>query len=283
MLRRALLALLLALLLAWPAAAQPRFITVASTTSTEQSGLFAHLLPAFTQATGIGVRVVAVGTGQALKLGERGDADVVLVHDREAELRFVAQGWGVGRREVMHNDFVLIGPVLDPAGVRGSPDIAAAFRKVAAARAPFVTRGDDSGTSAAELRVWRDAGIDPKAGGGWYRDIGGGMGAALNAAAGMGAYTLSDRGTWLAFANRQGLAIVAEGDRRLLNPYGVMLVNPARHPAVKAAEGQAFIDWLASPAGQGVVASYRIDGQQLFFPGADGVAGAGAPCRGRCD
>lgn len=265
MLRRTLIALLLLL----PAAvqAQERFITLASTTSTEQSGLFAHLLPAFTQATGIGVRVVAVGTGQALKLGERGDADVVLVHDRAAELRFVADGWGVGRQDVMHNDFVLIGPKADPAGVHGGMDIADAFRRVAAARAPFVSRGDDSGTHVAERRVWREAGIDPA--GGWYRDIGGGMGAALNAAAGMGAYTLSDRGTWLAFRNRADLAIAVEGDARLFNPYGVMLVNPARHPAVKAAEGQAFIDWLVSPAGQGVVTGYRVDGKQVFFPDAD--------------
>ena len=246
---------------------------MASTTSTEQSGLFAHLLPAFTQATGIAVRVVAVGSGQALVLGRRGDADVVLVHDLPAELRFVADGWGAGRRAVMHNDFVLIGPAADPAGVRGSPDIGAAFRRVAAAGAPFVSRGDDSGTHAAERRVWRDAGIDPA--GGWYRDIGGGMGAALNAAAGMGAYTLADRATWLAFGNRDGLAIVAEGGRALVNPYGVMLVNPARHPSVKARDGQAFIDWLVSPAGQGAVASYRVGGAQVFFPDAGGPDAGG--------
>ena len=269
MTRRMLLALMLVLPV--QARAQSRFITVASTTSTEQSGLFAHLLPAFTQATGIGVRVVAVGTGQALKLGERGDADVVLVHDRAAELHFVAAGWGVGRREVMHNDFVLIGPQSDPAGVMGGWDTVEAFHRVAAARAPFITRGDDSGTNAAELRFWRDAGIDPKtAGGGWYRDIGGGMGAALNAAAGMGAYTLSDRGTWLAFANRADLTIVVEGDLQLFNQYGAMLVNPARHPSVKAAEGQAFIDWLVSPDGRAVIAGYRVGGEQVFFPEGGG-------------
>jgi len=280
--RRSFLAAALATLLAAvpfaarPARAKAPFITVASTTSTEQSGLFSHLLPAFTKATGIEVRVVAVGTGQALKLGERGDADVLLVHDRQAELKFVADGWGVGRHDLMYNDFIVVGPKTDPAGVAGSKDAVAAFRKVADARAPFVTRGDDSGTNAAERRFWRDAGIDPKAassgngqGAGWYKDIGGGMGAALNTAAAMSAYTLSDRGTWLNFGNRRDLVIVVEGDRRLFNQYGVMLVNPARHPAVKADLGQRLINWLISPEGQATVAGYRINGEQLFFPDVD--------------
>ena len=261
-----------ALLGAGPGRAETPFITVASTTSTEQSGLFAHLLPAFTAATGIEVRVVAVGTGQALKIGERGDADVLLVHDRAAELAFVAAGWGVGRHDVMYNDFIIVGPRSDPAGVAGSSDVVAALRQVAAAQAPFVTRGDDSGTNAAERRFWREAGVDPtaaSAGGGWYKDIGGSMGAALNACAAMDAYTLSDRGTWLSFANRRGLVVLVEGDQRLFNQYGVMLVNPARHPSVKAAQGQTFIDWLISPAGQQAVAGYRINGQQLFFPDVD--------------
>jgi len=280
--RRSFLAAALAILLAagpfaaGPARAEAPFITVASTTSTEQSGLFSHLLPAFTKATGIEVRVVAVGTGQALKLGERGDADVLLVHDRQAELRFVLEGWGVGRHDLMYNDFIVVGPKADPAGVAGSKDAVVAFRKVADARAPFITRGDDSGTNAAERRFWLDAGIDPKAassgngqGAVWYKDIGGGMGAALNMAAAMSAYTLSDRGTWLNFGNRRDLVIVVEGDRRLFNQYGVMLVNPARHPAVKADLGQRFINWLISPEGQATVAGYKINGEQLFFPDVD--------------
>jgi len=275
--RRLILAVLAAAICAAPLAAGPAraaapFITVASTTSTEQSGLFGHLLPAFTKRTGIEVRVVAVGTGQALKLGERGDADVLFVHDRAAELKFVAEGWGVGRHDLMHNDFVVVGPKSDPAGVAGSKDAVAAFRGIADTRAPFITRGDDSGTNAAELRFWRDAGIDPKAashGSGWYKDIGGGMGPALNAAAAMGAYTLADRGTWLSFQNRRDLVIAVEGDRRLFNQYGVMLVNPARHPSVKADLGRTFIDWLISPEGQGTIASYKINGEQLFFPDVD--------------
>ncbi len=279
--RRALTAVLLALgaslLAAGPAQAQPRFITVASTTSTEQSGLFGHLLPAFTKATGIEVRVVAVGTGQALMLGERGDADVVFVHDTPSELEFVADGWGVGRQAVMYNDFVVIGPRADPARVAGATDIVASFRRVAEARAPFITRGDDSGTHKAELRFWQEAGLDPKAasaapgqGAGWYRDIGGGMGAALNMAAALGAYTLADLGTWLGFQNRQDLAIAVQGDRRLFNQYGVMLVNPARHPAVKADLGRRFIEWLVSAEGQRSIAGYRVGGEQLFFPNARG-------------
>ncbi len=277
--RRSLLAAALAVVLgampfaAGPVRAEAPFITVASTTSTEQSGLFGHLLPAFTKATGIEVRVVAVGTGQALKIGERGDADVLLVHDRQAELKFVADGWGAGRHDLMYNDFIVVGPKADPAGVAGSKDAVAAFRKVADARAAFVTRGDDSGTNAAERRFWREAGIDPKAassgsgqGAGWYKDIGGGMGAALNTAAAMGAYTLSDRGTWLNFGNRRDLLVAVEGDQRLFNQYGVMLVNPARHPTVKADLGQRFINWLISPEGQATIVGYKINGEQLFFP-----------------
>ena len=216
---------------------------------------------------------MAVGTGQALKLGERGDADVVFVHDTPSELKFVADGWGVGRQEVMYNDFVVIGPKADPAGVAGSTDTVASFRRIAEARAPFITRGDDSGTHKAELRFWADACIDPKAasangGKGWYTDIGGGMGAALNMAASTGAYTLADRGTWLNFRNRQDLAIAVQGDKRLFNQYGVMLVNPARHPSVKADLGRSFMQWLVSPEGQGTIASYKVGGEQLFFPNA---------------
>jgi tungstate transport system substrate-binding protein len=245
------------------------FITVASTTSTEQSGLFGHLLPAFTRKTGIEVRVVAVGTGQALKIGEHGDADVVFVHDTASELAFVAAGYGVDRRQVMYNDFVLVGPGTDPANVAGGKDVVAAFRKIAAAKAPFVSRGDDSGTDKAEKRLWKDAGIDPKSTGGrWYSDTGSGMGPALNTAAAMDAYTLSDRGTWLSFQNRRDLEILVQGDKRLFNQYGVILVNPARHPAVKAAMGRAFIDWLVSPEGQQTIAAYKINGEQLFFPNA---------------
>jgi tungstate transport system substrate-binding protein len=243
------------------------FITVASTTSTEQSGLFGHLLPAFTKDTGIDVRIVAVGTGQALKIGERGDCDVVFVHDRPSELEFVEKGFGVDRREVMYNDFVLVGPKQDPAGVDGSHDVVAALRKIAAAKAPFVSRGDDSGTHKAELRFWQDAGIDPKpASGQWYKEAGSGMGPTLNTAAALGAYTLSDRGTWLNFKNRQDLKIVVEGDRRLFNQYGVMLVNPAKHPNVKKELGTTFIDWLTSAKGQQTIADYKINGEQLFFP-----------------
>jgi tungstate transport system substrate-binding protein len=254
-----------------PVAAEPPFITVASTTSTEESGLFGHLLPAFTRATGIQVRVVAVGTGQALKIGEHGDCDVVFVHDRPAELAFVEHGFGIERHEVMYNDFVLVGPKSDPADVDGGKDIVAALRRIAEATAPFVARGDDSGTSKAELRLWKAAGIDPKAGeGSWYRDTGSGMGPTLNTAAAMDGYTLSDRGTWLSFKNKQNLKIVVEGDRRLFNQYGVMLVNPARHPEVKQEFGRKFIGWLVSPAGQKSIADYKIDGEPLFFPDADG-------------
>ena len=265
------LGLLLLALSPSPAQAQ-RAITVASTTSTEQSGLFKHILPKFTGSTGIEVRVVALGTGQALDIGRRGDADVVFVHDKEAEEKFVADGFGVTRQEVMYNDFVVVGPKSDPAGAVGK-DIQAALRRIAAVKAPFVSRGDRSGTHAAELRYWRDAGLDLAAiKGDWYKEIGQGMGPALNAASAASAYVLSDRGTWLAFKNRGDLTILVEGDQRMFNQYGVMLVNTARHPQVKAADGQSFIDWLLSGEGQTTIAEYRINGEQLCFPNA-GAAG----------
>jgi tungstate transport system substrate-binding protein len=256
-----------ATLLAMQAAhAQATFITVASTTSTDQSGLFRHVLPEFLKATGVEARVVALGTGQALDLGRRGDADVVFVHDKVAEEKFVADGFGVRRFEVMYNDFVIVGPKSDPAKARGT-DVAAGLRKIAAAKAPFASRADKSGTHAAELRYWKAAGID-KPQGEWYRETGSGMGPTLNTASGMNAYALADRGTWLSFRNRGGLEIVVEGDQRLFNQYGVILVNPAKHPHVKWESGRKFVDWLISPAGQAAIASYRIDGEQLFFPNA---------------
>ncbi len=249
--------------------AQDRFIVVASTTSTEQSGLFGHILPAFTKKTGIQVRVVAQGTGQALKTGEQGNADVVFVHDPVAEQKFVEAGFGVDRRLVMYNDFIIVGPKSDPAKVGNSKDTVAAYRKIAAAKAPFVSRGDSSGTHAAELRLWKAADIDVKtAGAGWYRETGSGMGPTLNTASAMNAYAFTDRGTWLSFKNRGDLAISVEGDTRLFNQYGVMLVNPARHAYAKAAEGKAFMDWITSKEGQDAIASYKIEGQQLFFPNA---------------
>jgi tungstate transport system substrate-binding protein len=269
-LRRGVLRLAAAAFIAVPvlAHAEERSITVASTTSTEQSGLFKHLLPAFTKKTGIEVKVVAVGTGQALDIGRRGDADVVFVHDKAAEEKFVAEGFATKRQDVMYNDFVLVGPKSDPAHTKGK-DILAGLRMVAEAKAPFISRGDKSGTHAAELRYWKDAGIDLNASKGeWYMEIGQGMGPALNTASAQNAYVLSDRGTWLSFKNRGDLAILVEGDQRLFNQYGVMLVNPAKHPHVKAAEGQAFIDWLVSPEGQKTIAVYKIDGEQLFFPNA---------------
>ena len=254
-----------------PAAGQSSSITVASTTSTEQSGLFGYILPRFTSKTGIGVHVVALGTGQALDVGRRGDADVVFVHDQPAEEAFVAQGFGVKRYPVMYNDFVLIGPQTDPAKIAGDEDILDALRKIAATKVPFISRGDRSGTHAAELRYWKEAGVDLAAvKGAWYREIGQGMGAALNMASAANAYVLSDRGTWLAFKNRGELRILVEGDRRLFNQYGVILVNPAKHPNVKAREGQAFIDWLVSPEGQRTIADYKVGGEQLFFPNAAG-------------
>ena len=249
--------------------AEQPFIVVASTTSTEQSGLFGYLLPAFEKDTGIAVHVVAVGTGQALDIGRRGDADVVFVHDKAAELKWLAEGNGVKRYPVMYNDFVLIGPQSDPAHVAGGKDIAAALKTIAAAKPPFVSRADKSGTYSAELRLWKAAGVDiASAKGPWYRETGSGMGPALNTAAAMDAYILADRGTWLNFHNRGHLAIVVEGDKRLFNQYGVMLVNPAKHPTVKKALGQQFIDWLVSPHGQQVIAGYKINGEQLFFPNA---------------
>lgn len=260
-----------------PAATAPtgeRFITVASTTSTQDSGLFNHILPIFKAKTGIEVRVISQGTGQALDTARRGDADVVFVHARAQELKFVEQGFAVERRPVMYNDFVLIGPKSDPAGVAGSKDIVAALKKVQAKAAPFVSRGDKSGTHAAELNLWKLAGIDIAAQkGAWYREIGQGMGAALNTSGAMGAYVLSDRATWISFKNRGDLVISVEGDQRLFNQYGVMPVSPARHPHVKSADGNLFADWLTGPEGQKAIADYKIDGQQLFFPNA-GQAGA---------
>src|SRR4051794_31950521 len=252
------------------ASGEDRSIVVASTTSTQDSGLFGYLLPIFKAKTGIEVRVIAQGTGQALDTGRRGDADVVFVHARPAEEKFIVEGAGVKRFPVMYNDFVLIGPKGDPAGVAGTKNIVAALKAIQAKGAPFVSRGDRSGTHQAELALWKQAGIDiATAKGPWYRDIGQGMGAALNTASAMNAYVLADRGTWIPFKNRGDLAIAVEGDAKLFNQYGVILVNPARHPHVKAALGQAFIDWLISRAGQKAIADYKIDGQQLFFPNAD--------------
>ncbi|HYF58758.1 MAG TPA: substrate-binding domain-containing protein [Burkholderiaceae bacterium] len=260
-----------ALLVAAGAAAQAPFVVVASTTSTEQSGLFRHLLPAFTRSSGIEVRVVAQGTGQALDTARRGDADVVLVHDPEAERRFVAEGWARSRHDVMYNDFVIVGPAGDPAKVAGLTDALVAMRRIRDAQAPFVSRGDRSGTHAAELRLWREAGVEiERARAPWYRETGSGMGPALNTAAGLGAYVLTDRGTWLSFRNRGDMRLLVAGDRRLHNPYGVMLVDPARHPHVRHEAGRRLVDWLLSPEGQRAIASYRIDGEQLFFPNAGG-------------
>ncbi len=249
--------------------AQERYITVASTTSTEQSGLFGYLLPIYERQNGVKVRVVALGTGQALDVARRGDADVVFVHARSAEEKFLAEGHGVKRYPVMYNDFVLVGPKSDPARIGGGKDILAALKKIQAAQAPFVSRGDRSGTHVAELDLWKASGIDiDKAKGPWYRDTGQGMGPALNTAASMGAYILADRGTWLAFKNRGDLAILVEGDKQLFNQYGVILVNPDKHPNVKKELGQQFINWLVSPTGQKTIADYKIDGEQLFYPNA---------------
>ena len=267
--RRSLLGLAAAFLLGLSGAhAEDKFITVASTTSTEQSGLFGHLLPIYTQKTGVQVRVVALGTGQALDTARRGDADVVFVHDKAAEVKFIAEGYGVERKEVMYNDFILIGPKDDAAKATGK-DILDGLRKIEAAKAPFVSRGDKSGTHAAELRYWKAAGIDPtQSKTTWYRETGSGMGPTLNTASGMNAYALTDRGTWLSFKNRGELEIVVEGDQRLFNQYGVMLVNPAKHPHVKKEPGQKFVDWVISPEGQKAIAAYKIGGEQLFFPNA---------------
>ena len=262
----------LACLVGSVASADERVITVASTTSTEQSGLFGHLLPVFEKDSAIKDRVVALGTGQALDMARRGDADVAFVHDKLAEEKFVAEGYGVERKEVMYNDFVLIGPKADPAKVAGN-DIMLGLRRIAtvdvASRPPFVSRGDKSGTHAAELRYWRAAGVDlDRAKGPWYRDTGSGMGPSLNMASSMNAYILADRGTWLSFKNRGDLAILVEGDSRLFNQYGVILVNQVKHPHVKATDAQRFIDWLLSSAGQKAIADYKIGGEQLFFPNA---------------
>lgn len=266
------LAMLVAAMSALTAHAAGEYITVASTTSTEQSGLFKHLLPAFEKKTGIQVRVVAVGTGQALDMARRGDADVVFVHDKQAEEKFLGEGYGVKRYDVMYNDFVLVGPKSDPAKIAGGKNIVAALKEIAASKSPFASRGDKSGTHAAELRLWKMAGIDPTAGkGSWYRETGSGMGPTLNTAAAMNAYALTDRGTWLSFKNRGDLGIVVEGDQRLYNQYGVMLVNPAKHPHVKKELGQQFVDWLISADGQKTIANYKINGEQLFFPNAKGA------------
>jgi tungstate transport system substrate-binding protein len=248
------------------ASAAAQVITMASTTSTEQSGLFAHLLPEFRKATGVDVKVVAVGTGQAIDMGRRGDADVLFVHDQVAEEKVVAEGFVIKRFPVMYNDFVLVGPASDPAKTRGK-DIVEALKKLNAANANFISRGDKSGTHAAELRYWKTAGIETLAFAN-YKACGCGMGPALNIAASTGAYVLADRGTWLSFKNRADLAILVEGDNRLFNQYGVMVVNPAKHPQTKVAEAQKFVDWVISPAGQAVIASYKINGEQLFFPNA---------------
>jgi tungstate transport system substrate-binding protein len=255
---------------ALPVLAQDKFITLASTTSTEQSGLFKHILPIFEKKTGIQVRVVALGTGQALDLARRGDADVVFVHAKAAEEKFIAEGHGVKRTPVMYNDFVLIGPKSDPAKVAGGKDITEALKRIDAAKAPFVSRGDKSGTHMAELALWKASGIDIDATKGpWYRDTGQGMGPALNTASSMNGYILTDRGTWLAFKNRGELGIVVEGDKRLFNQYGVILVNPDKHPSVKKDLGQQFIDWIVSAEGQDAIAGYKIGGEQLFFPNAN--------------
>jgi tungstate transport system substrate-binding protein len=258
-----------AMLAALPALAADRFITVASTTSTENSGLFGHMLPLFTKKTGIQVRVVAVGTGQAIKLAEKGDADVLFVHHKASEEKFVKQGFGVRRIDVMYNDYVVVGSKADPAKVGGGLDAVAAFGKIAAAKAPFASRGDNSGTHKAELEIWKAAGVDVKKDSGtWYRATGSGMGATLNTAAGMNAYALADRGSWIAFKNKGDLKIVVEGDGRLFNQYGIILVNPAKHAHIKVKEAQAFIDWTIGPEGQAAIASFKLDGQQLFFPNA---------------
>jgi tungstate transport system substrate-binding protein len=272
LIRRKLLSIVcsIALLTAAPIVLAQNFITVASTTSTEQSGLFGYLLPIYEKKTGVQVRVVALGTGQALDMARRGDADVVFVHARAAEEKFLAEGYGVKRFPVMYNDFVLVGPKSDPAKIGGGKDILVALRKVKDAAAPFVSRGDRSGTHMAELDLWKAAGIDIAADKGpWYRDTGQGMGPALNSASSMNAYILTDRGTWISFKNRGDLVILVEGDKKLFNQYGVMLVNPEKHKHVKKELGQAFVDWVISPEGQKAIAGYKIGGEQLFFPNAN--------------
>ncbi len=260
---------LLALFAVAPAMAQQNFIVLASTTSVDNSGLLGHILPVFTQKTGIEVRVIAQGTGQALATASRGDADLVLVHDPDAEAKFMAEGDGLKRREIAWNDFILVGPKSDPAKVSGMKDILEALRTVWNAQAPFVSRGDKSGTDALEKRLWKADNLDPAQAGPWYKDIGGGMGAALNAAAAMDAYTISDRGTWLSFNNRQNLVIVVEGDRRLLNYYDVIELNPQKHPTIKRAQAKLLADWLASKEGQAEIGGYTVAGEKLFHPEAD--------------
>lgn len=257
-------------LVALPAHAEDRTITVASTTSTQDSGLFGYLLPAFKKRSGIAVRVVAQGTGQALDTGRRGDVDVVFVHDRAQEEKFVTEGFGVRRYPVMYNDFIIVGPKQDPARISGLRDVTAALKAISAKGGPFISRGDKSGTHSAELRLWKAAGVDVNdAKGGWYRSIGQGMGATLNTAAASGGYALTDRATWLAFKNKGDLKVLVEGDNRLFNQYGVILVNPQKHRHVNAKDGQIFVDWLVSPEGQKAIAAYRIGGRQLFFPNAN--------------
>ncbi len=252
-----------------PTVAADEYIVVQSTTSAEHSGLFDAILPAFREQTGIEVRVVAVGTGQAIKNAANGDGDVLLVHDRLAEDKFVADGHGVSRADVMYNDFVVVGPLGDPAGVASMADVLAAFRKIADSGAPFASRGDDSGTHKAELRLWREAGIDAAAAsGGWYRETGAGMGSTLNTAIGLGAYVMADRATWVSFGNKRDYRVMVEGDPRLFNQYGIILVNADRHPNVKARLGETFVNWVLSTEGQAAIASYRVDGRQVFFPNA---------------
>lgn len=265
--RIATLAGIVCLLAAGPAAAGERYITLASTTSTDNSGLFKHLLPRFTARTGIAVRVIAVGTGAAFRLGRQGDADVLLVHSRNAEFRFVAAGYGIDRRDVMHDDFVLIGPVYDPVGIRGGADVIAALKRIAEKKAAFASRGDNSGTHIAERRYWAESGIAPRAGSGiWYFETGAGMGETLNYAAARSAHALADRATWLSFKNRDQLSILVQGDPRMFNPYGVILVNPGLHPQVKYRDAKAFADWLTLPPGRAAISDFRIHGQQVFFP-----------------
>lgn len=269
--RKWIAGVLSSVLLAAPCvAAAKKFIVVSSTTSTENSGLYKYLLPIFKDKTGIDVRVIAQGTGQALDMGKRGDCDVVFVHNKRAELKMVDQGWFVNRHDVMYNDFVIVGPKADPAKIGGMKDAVAALTRIRNAKAPFASRGDRSGTHSAELRLWKAAKIEPTKGKGkWYRETGAGMGATLNTASGMDAYALTDRGTWLSFKNKGNLVILVEGDKRLFNQYGVMLVNPARHPSVKKNLGMQFVNWVVSPEGQRTIAAYKISGQQLFFPNAN--------------
>jgi tungstate transport system substrate-binding protein len=263
------LALLSSVLIAGSSAAEDKSILLQSTTSTANSGLYDAILPMFTDRTGIRVNVVAVGTGQAIKNAQNGDGDVLLVHAKSAEEKFVAEGYGLERYDVMYNDFIIVGPAADPAGIAGGKDAVAALKTIADSKSIFASRGDNSGTHKKEIALWKEAGVDTSAGSGaWYRETGSGMGATLNAAVGMGAYALTDRGTWISFKNKGDFQIAVEGDRDLFNQYGVILVNPARHPNVKKAEGQAFIDWILGDEGQRAIADYMLDGQQLFFPNA---------------